>query len=64
MAAASSEAAVKKLALRTMLVNQVLVIGMQFYKPSGTGAEGSPETGPLPLMIGLMVPSVFGAYIA
>ena len=50
--------------MRTMVVSQTLVIAMQFYKPAGTGVEGSPEMGPLPLMIGLMVPSLYGAYVA
>lgn len=64
LAFASGEAAAKKVAVRTMVVSQTLVIAMQFYKPAGTGVEGSPEMGPLPLMIGLMVPSLYGAYVA
>ena len=64
MAVSMGDAGAKKLAIYTMIVNQIMVVLMQFYKPSGTGAEGSPEMGPLPLMIGLMVPSFVGAYVA
>ena len=32
----------------------------QFYKPAGTGAEGSPATGPIPVIIALLIPSAAG----
>ena len=49
----------QKLALRTMVVYQFCVIVIQFFKPSGTGADGSPAMGPLPILVGLYLPSVF-----
>lgn len=64
MAALTSSSGAKKLALRTMVVYQFCVIVIQFFKPSGTGADGSPAMGPLPILVGLALPSVFGAYIA
>ena len=62
MATMSSEAAAKKLALRTMTVMQALTIAMQFHRPSGTGEEGSPAMGPLPVIIALALPSFFGTF--
>ena len=56
----TSEAAPKKLALRVMVIYQVLTIVMQFYKPSGTGVEGSPAMGPIPIIVTLALPSVAG----
>jgi len=35
---------------------------MQFQKPAGTGAEGSPATGPLPLIVAIAVPSLMGLF--
>lgn len=63
LAGLSSSLDAKRLALRTMVVYQALVIAMQFYKPSGTGVEGSPAMGPLPVIIILGLPSVLGAYL-
>jgi len=61
LAGLSSSTDAKKLALRTMVVYQLLVIAMQAYKPSGTGVEGSPAMGPLPIIIVLALPSLLGA---
>ena len=63
LAGLSSSIDAKRLALRTMVVYQALVISMQFYKPSGTGVEGSPAMGPLPVIVALGLPSVVGAYM-
>ena len=59
-AALSKEKPVKQLAIRVMCFYMVMTIGMQFFKPSGTGADGSPETGPLPVLIGLLLPNLYG----
>ena len=56
----SGEKAVKKLAVRVMVFYQLAAIAMQFYKPAGTGAEGSPATGPIPVMVALLIPSLIG----
>lgn len=64
LAAISSGPSAKKLALQTIVFYQLTIIAIQFYKPSGTGADGSPAMGPLPILIGLAVPSVVGAYLA
>ena len=52
----------KKIACRAMLMYNVLVLAIQFYKPSGTGAEGSPEAGPLPVLVILALPSLYGSF--
>ena len=62
--AKSKSKEVKTMALRVVLVGQVLVTAMQFYKPSGTGAEGSPATGPIPVIIAMALPVVYANFIA
>ena len=64
LAAKSKSKEVKTMALRVVLVGQVLVTAMQFYKPSGTGAEGSPATGPIPVIIAMARPVVYANFIA
>ena len=64
LAAKSKSKEVKTMALRVVLVGQVLVTAMQFYKPSGTGAEGSPATGPIPVIIAMALPVVYANFIA
>jgi len=61
MASASSESAAKRLAVRTMLLYSILALLVQVYKPSGTGAEGSPASGPIPIIIALALPTLYGA---
>ena len=58
MAAMSKSKEAKKIALSTTVFYFAVVTGMQFYKPAGTGADGSPATGPLPVIVGLSVPSI------
>ena len=55
-----SESASKKSALFGSLTYQVLCLWMQFYKPSGTGVEGSPASGPIPVLIALCIPTLTG----
>lgn len=57
LAAMGSSKEAKKLALQGTIFYFIVALAMQFYKPAGTGADGSPATGPLPLLIGLMLPS-------
>ena len=52
----------KKLAVRTFMAYNVLITIMQFYKPSGTGKEGSPPTGPLPVIVGLALPAAYASF--
>ena len=47
-----------------VLVATALVFAMQFYKPSGTGAEGSPATGPIPVLIAMALPILYGNFVA
>mmetsp|Transcript_42797 Transcript_42797/g.137563 ORF Transcript_42797/g.137563 Transcript_42797/m.137563 type:complete len:139 (-) Transcript_42797:314-730(-) len=58
----SEVAAVKKLAIQVMVICQALCIAMQFYKPAGTGAEGSPASGPIPVIIGLALPTFYANF--
>ena len=63
MLAAMSTKECKALALRVVLFLQVVMIAMQFYKPSGTGVEGSPAMGPLPVMVALALPNTYGVFM-
>ncbi|KOO26851.1 hypothetical protein Ctob_010857 [Chrysochromulina tobinii] len=50
----------KKLALSCHLFGQALTTAVNYAKPPGTGVEGSAGSGPLPLILALMVISGFG----
>ena len=52
----------KKLAVRTFMAYNVLITIMQFHKPSGTGKEGSPPTGPLPVIVALSLPAAYASF--
>jgi len=60
MGYASSEATNKRLAVRTMLLYSMVSLLVQVYKPSGTGAVGSPASGPIPIIIALALPTLYG----
>lgn len=50
----------KKLALSCHLLAQALTTSVNYAKPPGTGLDGSPGSGPLPLIVALMLISIFG----
>ena len=58
----TTELGAKKMAVRTMMVYNVLITIMQFAKPSGTGKDGSPETGPIPVIIALALPNFYATF--
>ena len=57
----SRDAPAKKLALGSHLLGQVFTTAVNYAKPPGTGLEGSPGSGPLPLMAALMLISLYPA---
>ena len=61
-ATCTSDKGAKKLVIFVCLCSFAGIAAMQFHKPAGTGAEGSPATGPLPLLVGIMVPSLMGLF--
>ena len=58
----SVDKSTKKLVIAAILFYDVLTILLQFSKPAGTGVEGSPEAGPLPLLVALAVPTAAGLF--
>ena len=61
-ATCTSDKGAKKLVIFGCLCSFTGIIAMQFQKPAGTGAEGSPATGPLPLIVAIAVPSLMGLF--
>ena len=60
LAATSGSKSAKFAALKVMSVYSILLFAMQFHRPSGTGAEGSPASGPLPVLVAIAVPNLYG----
>lgn len=50
----------KRLALGSHLCAQAFTTCVNYAKPPGTGADGSPSSGPLPLMLSLIAIGAFG----
>ena len=61
-ATCTSDKGAKKLVIFVCLCCFAGITAMQFQKPAGTGAEGSPATGPLPLLLAIAVPSLMGIF--
>ena len=61
-ATCTSDKGAKKLVIFGCLCSFAGIIAMQFQKPAGTGAEGSPATGSLPLIVAIAVPSLMGLF--
>jgi len=57
-----SDKGAKKLVIFVCLCSFAGITAMQFQKPAGTGAEGSPATGPLPLLVAMALPSLMGLF--
>ena len=63
-ATCTSDKGAKKLVIFGCLCSFAGIIAMQFQKPAGTGAEGSPATGPIPVIIAMALPVVYANFIA
>lgn len=61
-ATCTSDKGAKKLVIFVCLCCFAGITAMQFQKPAGTGNEGSPATGPLPLLVAITVPSLMGIF--